>query len=252
MKIDLNCDLGESFGVYALGNDEMIMDYVTSVNIACGCHAGDPEIMEKTVELAIKKGVSIGAHPGYPDLQGFGRRDMAMSKEALRASMIYQISALKGFVEIKGGKLQHVKPHGALYNLAAKDYEVARVIAQAIYDIDPSIIFMGLADSEMIRAGNDVGLKVAREVFADRRYTKDKNLVPRNLKGAVIEDVSDSINQCLSIISKHELIDYEGNKLILEGDSICIHGDNAHGIELVSRLRETLKNQSIKIQSLEV
>ena len=252
MKIDLNCDLGESFGIYALGNDEMIMDYVTSVNIACGCHAGDPEIMEKTVELAINKGVSIGAHPGYPDLQGFGRRDMAMSKEALRASMIYQISALKGFVEIKGGKLQHVKPHGALYNLAAKDYEVARIIAQVIYDIDPSIIFMGLSDSEMIRAGIDVGLKVAREVFADRRYTKDKKLVSRNLKGAVIEKVEDSIKQCISIVGQHEIIDYDGNRQVLEGDSICIHGDNAHGIELVSRLRETLTNQSIKIQSLEV
>lgn len=252
MKIDLNCDLGESFGIYALGNDEMIMDYVTSVNIACGCHAGDPEIMEKTVELAINKGVSIGAHPGYPDLQGFGRRDMAMSKEALRASMIYQISALKGFVEIKGGKLQHVKPHGALYNLAAKDYEVARIIAQAIYDIDPSIILMGLSDSEMIRAGLDVGLKVAREVFADRRYTKDKKLVSRNLKGAVIEKVEDSIKQCLTIIKQHEIIDYDGHKQVLEGDSICIHGDNAHGIELVSHLKETLTNQSITIQSLEV
>lgn len=252
MKIDLNCDLGESFGIYALGNDERLMDYVTSVNIACGSHAGDPEIMERTVELAINKGVSIGAHPGYPDLQGFGRRDMTMSKEALRASMIYQISALKGFVEIKGGKLQHVKPHGALYNLAAKDYEVARIIAQVIYDIDPSIILMGLSDSEMIRAGINVGLKVAREVFADRRYTKDKKLVSRNLKGAVIESVEDSIKQCLSIIENHEIIDYDGNKQVLEGDSICIHGDNAHGIELVSRLKETLTNQSIKIQSLEV
>jgi len=252
MKIDLNCDLGEGFGIYALGNDEKIMDYVTSVNIACGCHAGDPEIMEKTVELAMKKGVAIGAHPGYPDLQGFGRRDMSMSKEALRASMIYQISALKGFVEIKGGKLQHVKPHGALYNLAAKDYEVARVIAQAIYDIDPSIVLMGLSDSEMIKAGLDVGLKVAREVFADRRYTKEKKLVSRNLKGAVIDKVEDSISQCMSIIKQHEIIDYDGHKQVLEGDSICIHGDNAHGIELVSRLKETLTDNAIKIQSLEV
>lgn len=252
MKIDLNCDLGESFGIYAIGNDEIIMDYVTSVNIACGCHAGDPEIMEKTVNLAISKGVAIGAHPGYPDLQGFGRRDMAMSNEALRASMIYQISALKGFVEIKGGRLQHVKPHGALYNLAAKNYDVARVIAQAIYDIDPSLILMGLSDSEMIRAGEDVGLKVAREVFADRRYNKEKKLVSRKLEGAVIDKVEDSILQCLSIVQQHEIIDYEGNKQHLEGDSICIHGDNAHGLELVSSLRETLINNNVEIQPLEV
>jgi len=251
MRIDLNCDLGEGFGMYKIGNDDVIMDYVTSVNIACGFHAGDPEIMEKTVKMAIKKGVSIGAHPGYPDLQGFGRRDMNMSHEALRASIVYQISALKGFVELYGGKLKHVKPHGALYNLAAKDYTVSKTIAQAIYDIDPEIIFVGLSDSEMIKAGTDTGLKVANEVFADRRYTSDKKLVSRLLEGAVIESVEDSINQCLSIVKTNTLEDIDGNTLSIKGDTICIHGDNTHGIELVKKLRETLVSQTIKIQSME-
>jgi len=251
MRVDLNCDLGESFGLYKIGNDELIMDYVTSVNIACGCHAGDPEIMEDTVKLAIKKGVSIGAHPGYPDLQGFGRREMNMSLKALRSSMIYQIGALKAFVEVQGGRLNHVKPHGALYNLAARDYDVAFTIAKAIHDIDPSIILMGLSDSEMVRAGKDLGLKVSNEVFADRRYTSEKKLVARTREGAVIEKIEDSINQCLSIIEDNKIIDIDQNELSLKGDSICIHGDNIHGIELVKALSEKLKEKSIIMKAMD-
>lgn len=251
MRIDLNCDLGESFGLYKIGNDDVIMDYVTSVNIACGCHAGDPEIMEKTVKMAIEKKVSIGAHPGYPDLQGFGRREMKMSLKALRSSMIYQIGALKTFVEVEGGQLRHVKPHGALYNLAARDYDVAYTIAKAIYDIDPSLIFMGLSDSQMIKAGEDVGLKVAHEVFADRRYTPDKKLVARSREGAVIEEIQDSISQCLSIIEACKLTDIEGNILDIRGDSICIHGDNVHGIELVKALSKKLSEKSIEMKAMD-
>jgi UPF0271 protein len=250
MKIDLNCDLGESFGIYTIGNDELIMDYVTSVNIACGFHAGDPEIMEKTVQIAIRKGVSIGAHPGYPDLQGFGRRAMNLSNDALRASMIYQINALKGFVELYGGKLRHVKPHGALYNLATKDYNTALVIAQAVYDIDPNLILMGLAGSQMIKAAQSVGLSVASETFADRRYTDQLTLVPRGVEGAVIESVEDSIIQCMSIIKSQTVVDINGDIRNLEGDSICIHGDNAHGIELVKSLLDALEQESITVEAL--
>lgn len=250
MKIDLNCDLGESFGAYHIGNDHMIMDYVSSVNIACGFHAGDPEIMEKTVKLAIQKGISIGAHPGYPDLQGFGRRAMTLSDESLRAMIIYQVSALKGFVEIYGGTLRHVKPHGALYNLAAKDYHVAEIIAKAVYDIDPDLILMGLAGSEMIKAAKAVGLKFSRELFADRHYTSDLKLVPRGIEGAVIDKVEDSVNQCLGMIKSNELIDINGKTQIIKGDSICIHGDNAHGIEVVQSLIESLKKENIEVKAL--
>jgi len=250
MKIDLNCDLGESFGIYKIGNDREIMDYVTSVNIACGFHAGDPEIMVKTVQSAIEKDVSIGAHPGYPDLQGFGRRMMQMSHDALRASILYQVGALKAIVEACGGRLNHVKPHGALYNLASKDYDVALVIARAIYDIDPELIFMGLAESQMIKAGRDIGLKVAAETFADRRYDENLKLVPRGISGAVIEDIHHSIDQCIDIIAKQEVTDINGEKRCLKGDSICIHGDNQKGIDLVKLLRQSLKNQDIQVEAL--
>lgn len=250
MTVDLNCDLGESFGHYEIGNDGLMMDFVSSVNIACGFHAGDPEIMEKTVKLAIEKQVSIGAHPGYPDLQGFGRRAMALSDDALRASIIYQISALKGFVETYGGRLRHVKPHGALYNLAAKDAHVAKIIAQAVYDVDKALIFMGLADSEMIVQAEAIGLKVSRELFADRRYTSELKLVPRGTTGAVIETIEESVEQCLQMIQKRSLTDIEGNSRFIEGDSICIHGDNAHGIKLVKQLREALEAQCIEVKAL--
>lgn len=249
-KVDLNCDLGEGFGMYSIGNDEAIMDYVTSVNIACGFHAGDPEIMQKTVELAMKKGVAIGAHPGYQDLVGFGRREIKMTHDAIRASIIYQVGALKSFVEASGGKLQHVKPHGALYSLAASDYGVAMTIAKAIYDIDKNLIFMGLSNSEMIKAAEDIGLKAAREVFADRRYTKDLKLVSRSVEGSLIEDVDDSISQCIDIIVNSNVMDIELERRELSGDSICIHGDNAHGIELASMLEYTLKSQGIKLKPL--
>ena len=250
MRIDLNCDLGESFGQYIIGSDEEIMNYVSSVNIACGFHAGDPEIMEKTVKLAIKKGVSIGAHPGYPDLQGFGRRAMTMSDAALRSMMIYQIGALKAFIESYGGKLVHVKPHGALYNLAAKDYEVALILAKAIYDVDKDLIFMGLAGSEMIRAGEDTGLKVCRETFADRRYTDELKLVARGTKGAVIEAIDDSVDQCLKMIIDNKITTISGEEKEMYGDSICIHGDNAHGIELVKSLLESFELKKVKVEAM--
>ncbi len=249
-NIDINCDLGESFGIYKIGNDEKIMDYVTSVNIACGFHAGDCEIMQKTVELAIKKGVSIGAHPGYQDLVGFGRRDINLSNAAIRALIIYQVGALKAFVEANGGKLAHVKPHGALYNLCAKDKTVSDVVVKAIYDIDKDLIFMGLSGSEMIKSAEEIGLKVAREVFADRRYDKDLKLVNRSIEGAVISEIDDSINQCIDIILNENVIDIENEKRHLKGDTICIHGDNLHGLELANSLKNTLDLYNISLKAI--
>lgn len=250
MKIDLNCDLGESFGIYTIGNDEQIMDFVSSVNIACGFHAGDPLIMERTVKMAIDKNVSIGAHPGYPDLQGFGRRAMSMSSDALRAMILYQVGALKTMVEAHGGHLNHVKPHGALYNLASKDYQVALTIAQAIYDIDPQLILLGLSGSEMIRAGQVIGLTVAAETFADRRYDSDLKLVSREIKGAVIKDIDQSIKQCLDIIIKGQVEDINGHSRTIKGDSICIHGDNQKGLDLLQGLCEAFKDLNVDVEAL--
>ncbi len=235
--IDLNCDFGESFGIYKLGNDE-ILDYIDSINIACGFHAGDPLTMDETVRKAIEKNITIGAHPGYPDLNGFGRRNMIMSYEEIKAMVIYQISALKGLVEGYDYKLTHVKPHGALYNMAAKDYMIAKAVADAIYHVDKNLILVGLYNSELIRAGKEMNLRVYNEVFADRRYTEDLHLVPRSEKDAVIEDVEESILQVLEIINKGIIKDRKGNTHRIDADTVCIHGDNTKGFEIAKRVYE--------------
>lgn len=250
LKIDLNCDLGESFGNYRIGNDEKLLDYVTSVNIACGFHAGDPVVMEETVKMAIKKEIMIGAHPGYPDLMGFGRRNMNIRFEEARAYMIYQIGALKAFVEGYGGKLQHVKPHGALYNAAAKDYKLSTALAQAVYDVDKDLIFMGLSNSEMIKAAKDVGLKVAKEVFADRAYNKDGTLVSRKLEDAVIHDTEICVNRVLSMIKKGIVRTIDGTDVKIKANSICVHGDNLMAVEFIKTLREKLAENGVEFKAL--
>ncbi len=250
LNIDLNCDLGESFGNYVIGNDEKVLDYVTSANIACGFHAGDPVVMERTVKMAIKKGVAIGAHPGYPDLMGFGRRNMNISNEEARAYMIYQIGALKTFVEGYGGKLQHVKPHGALYNAAAKDYELAKTLARAVYDIDKNLIFMGLSNSEMIRAAENVGLRVANEVFADRAYNNDGSLVSRKREGAVIHDTEICVSRAINIIKNAAVKAIDGTDIQIKANSICVHGDNSMAVEFTKNLREKLCEKGVRFKAL--
>lgn len=249
-NVDLNSDLGESFGNYVIGNDEKVLDYVTSVNIACGFHAGDPVVMEKTVKMAIDKGVAIGAHPGYPDLMGFGRRNMNISLEEARSYMIYQIGALKTFVESCGGKLRHVKPHGALYNTAAKNYELAKTLAKAVYDVDKDLIFMGLSNSEMIKAGKDVELKVANEVFADRAYNKDGTLVSRKKEGAVIHDTEVCVKRVLDMVKNGVVETIDGKKIEITADSICVHGDNEMALEFTKTLREKLSENNVMLKSL--
>lgn len=248
--VDLNCDLGEGFGRYSTGNDEKLMDYVTSVNIACGFHAGDPVIMEKTVKMALSKGAAIGAHPGYPDLIGFGRRNMQISHEEARAYIIYQIGALKSFVEVNGGKLQHVKLHGALYNAAAKDYWLARAMADAIYKIDKSIVFIGLANSTMLQAAAHSGLRIAHEVFADRTYNRDGTLVSREEEGALIHDVGCCINRVVGILKEGKLRAKCGTDIEVKADSICIHGDNDNAIEFAKAIREGLQSQEVRFENL--
>lgn len=183
--VDINCDMGESFGSYKLGRDEEILDYVTSANIACGFHAGDPSTMKRTVQMALEKNVGIGAHPGVQDLVGFGRREINLSPEEAYDIVVYQIGALYAFVKSEGGKIQHVKPHGALFNMAAKDAQLAEAIAEAVYKVDPEMILFGLAGSELVKAGKKIGLRTANEVFSDRTYQQDGSLTSRRGKKCI-------------------------------------------------------------------
>lgn len=231
--IDLNCDLGEGFGAFHFGNDEAIMPLITSANIACGFHAGDPGIMKKTVRSALAHGVAIGAHPGLPDLQGFGRRNMSISNEDAYDLILYQLGALNAFVATEGGILHHVKPHGALYNMAAANSALADAVAEAVYAVSPSSILYGLAGSEMIAAAKRIGLQSAQEIFADRTYQPDGTLTPRHMPGAIISDPEQALSQI--------------KRLILKGtvDTVCIHGDGHHAVTFAGLLHKTFKEEGI-------
>ncbi len=250
LYVDLNCDLGEGFGSYSIGNDEGILELVTSANIACGYHAGDPMIMNRTVALALKNNVAIGAHPGFPDIMGFGRRYMAITPQEAKAYVMYQLGALQAFVTAHGGVIQHVKPHGALYNMAATDYMLARGIAEAIYDVNPQLIFVGLANSMMIKAAEELGLRAASEVFADRAYSKDGNLVARGISGAVIHDKDLCIRRAIEMVKNKSVTTIEGEVLTIAADTICIHGDNPTALDFVAALRETAEEQGIAFKAL--
>ena len=237
--MDLNCDLGESYGAYRMGNDELIIPYVDSVNIACGYHAGDPKIMRETVKLAKKHQVKIGAHPGYPDLHGFGRRHLQMSPQDVYDIVLYQLGALYAFTKANQTDIHHVKPHGALYNLAAIDSKIAAAIAKAIDDFNPSIILFGLANSELIKAGKDIGLSTWNETFADRRYEENGTLTPRHVLGSVIEDEEEVLEQ-VQFLSKGKVKTITGKIIPMEADTICVHGDNVNAINLVKKIRNIL------------
>lgn len=248
--VDLNCDLGESFGNYTLGMDEAVIPHVTSVNIACGWHAGDPLIMDKTIKLAKENGVAIGAHPGFPDLMGFGRRPMNVTPEEAGAYVTYQVGALMAFAKAHGMKLQHVKPHGALYNMAAKDPALAKGICESLAALDSSLIFMGLAGSVMLEEAKKAGLQVASEVFADRAYNDDGSLVNRKLPGAVMHDPEIAVARAVKMAKEGKVVSINGNEISIQADSICVHGDNAKAIELVSKIKDALEANGIKAQSL--
>ncbi|MGE6752495.1 LamB/YcsF family protein [Rossellomorea sp. NPDC071047] len=240
MKIDLNCDLGESFGTYTIGQDEEMMKFVSSVNVACGFHAGDPLVMKQTVTNALSHNLKIGAHPGLPDLQGFGRRMIQISPKEAYALVQYQIGALLAFIKAQGGKLSHVKPHGALYNMAAKDSKLAASIAKAVYDLDPGLTLFGLSQSELTKAGEEIGLHVAHEVFADRTYQSDGSLTPRSLPNAVLHDENEVEKQVLRMVEKQEVVSTDGEVLSIKADTICLHGDNTAALNLARRLFEKL------------
>ena len=249
-RVDLNSDLGESFGNYSLGMDEEILKYVSSTNVACGWHAGDPMVMERTVALAKRCGTAVGAHPGFPDLMGFGRRNMAVAPEEAKAYVKYQLGALYAFTESYGMKIQHVKPHGALYNMAAVDEKLAAALCEAVYDVDRDIIFMGLAGSKMIEAAEKTGLKAASEVFADRAYNDDGTLVSRRLPGAVIKDKELAIWRVVRMVREGLVESISGKSIPIRADSICVHGDNPEALEFVRNIRQSLTAEGVEIRSL--
>ncbi|MDJ0331356.1 5-oxoprolinase subunit PxpA [Planococcus sp. S3-L1] len=246
-KVDLNCDMGESFGAYQMGNDEEILNYVTSANIACGFHAGDPSTMRKTVKLALEKNVGMGAHPGLQDLVGFGRRNMALSPQEAYDLVVYQIGALSGFVKAEGGQLQHVKAHGALYNMAVKNASLSEAIAEAVYKIDPELVLFGLSGSEIIKAGEKIGLRTANEVFSDRTYQIDGSLTPRTESNALITDPQIAINQVVRMVKENKVATVEQTDVALEAETICIHGDGINALAFALQISKSLKESDIHI-----
>jgi len=246
-SIDLNCDMGESFGAWQMGSDAALMEYVSSVNIACGFHAGDASVIRSTVETAIAKGVKIGAHPSFPDLQGFGRREMKISSSEIFDLVLYQISAVRGVCEAFGARLNHVKPHGALYNKAAKDEELSHAIAEAVKRADENLIFYGLSGSYLISEAEKAGLRTASEVFADRTYQPDGTLTPRTESNALIHDSKQAVAQVLEMILEQRVTAANGEKVALKAETICIHGDGANALEFAKLINAELKRCGIKI-----
>ena len=236
LPIDLNCDMGESFGAYAVGNDDAIFPLITSCNIACGFHGGDPLHIENTIKGALAHGVRIGAHPGYPDLQGFGRRYMRLQENELQAALRYQIAALKGMTECLGGQLAYVKPHGALYNTAAEDEREARIIAETIRDFGAGLALMGLAGSIMETQARKANIPFIAEAFADRRYGDNGKLLPRTVPGSVIHDPEAAAEQAWSIATKKGVYSNTGAWLPIDAQSLCVHGDNPKAVEILRAL----------------
>ncbi len=246
-KVDLNADLGESFGAYTIGMDSEVLRFISSANVACGFHAGDPLVMEKTVALACERGTAVGAHPGYPDLMGFGRRNLNIKPAEAKAYIKYQVGALLAFTKAQGIRLQHVKPHGAFYNMAAVNDALATAICEGIKEVDPELIVLGLAGSAHIRAAKAVGLKVASEVFADRAYMEDGTLVPRTMPGAMVHDKALAISRIIRMVKEGCVEAITGKVIPIQADSICVHGDNPDAIGFVKEIRETLEAEGVSI-----
>ncbi len=240
-SIDLNADLGEGFGQWRMGDDEAMLGIVTSANVACGFHAGDPDIMATTFALAKEKGVAVGAHVAFPDLAGFGRRAMALTPTEIENLVAYQLGAAQGAAALVGHRIAHVKAHGALANIAERDADVAGAIVRAVRAVDPALVLLAIALSEQTRAANRAGLAVAHEIFADRAYAEDGRLLSRAQKGAVIEDVEEAIARVTAMLAEGALVTASGKRLPTRIDSICVHGDTPHAVTMAQRLRATLE-----------
>ena len=250
MRIDLNCDMGEGYGRWSLGDDEALLALVTSANVACGVHAGDPQTLRRSLRLARERGVAVGAHPSYPDLQGFGRRVMALSPDEVRDCVLYQLGALSGFARAEGVALRHVKPHGALYNVAARDAAIAEAIAHAVREFDPSLVLVGLAGSLLIDAGRALGLPVAEEAFADRAYEPDGSLRDRRLPGAVLASHEAAVAQALAIVRDGAVRAFSGELVPLRADTLCIHGDTPGAAAFAQAVRAGLEACGVQISAL--
>ena len=248
--IDLNCDVGEGYGRWTVGDDAELLRLVTSANIACGFHAGDPVVMRATVEFARRVGVAAGAHPGYPDLQGFGRRTLDLSQAEVEDMVLYQIGALYALTGAAGVELVHVKPHGALYNRAAKDAALAHAIARAVASFSVDLILVGLSGSMLVAAGREHGLAVAQEAFADRAYEPDGSLRSRKLSGAVLDDPQAIVDQAVGIARDRRVRTEEGASIVVEADTICLHGDTPGAARLARALREGLAAAGVSIQPM--
>ena len=244
-KIDLNCDMGESFGMYRMGLDEEVIKYISSANIACGFHAGDPMWMQRTVRLAEEHGVAVGAHPSFPDLVGFGRRNVSATPEEAKADLVYQIGALQAFTRSK--RLQHVKPHGALYNRAVSDEALSLAICDAVLEVDPSMVLIALAGSRWVEIAKQKGLRVAREVFADRALNPDGTLVPRSSPGAVIHDVDEVVRRSLNMVALGRATAITGDEIEVQADSLCLHGDTPNAVDMASALRRELEAAGVTV-----
>lgn len=248
--IDLNSDLGEGFGAYRSFESEEIYEVITSANVACGYHAGDPMIMDKSIKLCQKNNVGIGAHPGFPDILGFGRREMKVTGDEAANYSLYQLGALSGFAKALGSNVSHFKLHGAFYNMVMKDYELSKSIIKKIKAFDKNIIFLGLCNSKFIEACKDENVRFANEVFVDRAYSNNGQLVPRSMKGAVISDENLALEQIKRIVLYGEVKTIEGNIIKLDADSICVHGDNEKAMVFAQSVRNSLEGEGITFASL--
>ncbi len=247
-KIDFNCDMGESFGIYKMGFDEEVIKHITSANIACGFHAGDPQWMRHTVKLAEENGVAIGAHPSFPDMNGFGRRNMNATPDEVRNDVTYQVGALQAFTG--GKKLQHVKPHGAMYNMAVDDESLGQAICQAILDVDPDMVLVALAESRWVKLAEDMGLRVAREIFADRALNSDGTLVSRSKPGSVIHNVDQLVERSIRMVTEGKAVSIDGDLIDVQADSLCLHGDTPGAVEMAKAIRAGLQEAGVEIVSL--
>ena len=249
-KVDLNSDLGESFGAYHMGQDSEIIPLISSANIACGFHAGDPLVMLRTTQLVQENKIAMGAHPGFSDLMGFGRRNLQISTKEAAADTTYQIGALDAFAKASNMQLQHVKPHGALYNMACKDSKLARAIAQAVASYDDRLILLCPGASELALAAKASGLRVAKEVFADRAYENDGSLVSRNKEGAMITDEHLAIERLIQMIKDKTVVSIDGKTIPIEADSVCVHGDGPKALQFVKEIRQAFQQEGIAISPL--
>lgn len=250
MRIDLNADVGESFGAYAIGHDPGLMKSITSANIAAGFHAGDPSVLRATIRRAKAHGVAVGAHPSFPDLAGFGRREMKMSPHEVEDLVLYQIAAVAGVAQVEGLTLQHVKPHGALYNMSSRDASLAGAIVKAVAAFSPGVILLGLPGSELLKAGKAAGLRVAAEVFADRAYEPDGSLVTRSRLGSIIHDVDAVVARAVGM-AKDGMVDaIDGTRIKLQADTICVHSDTPGADDLAAKLRAALQAAGILVKPL--